>query len=48
MTSALARGQVSTALDQGLLGLEEALSSTAPKASAGNELPNTIVQEDGA
>jgi putative membrane protein len=48
MTTALARGQVSTALDQGLLGLEEVLSSTAPKAAAGNELPNRIVQEDGA
>jgi putative membrane protein len=48
MTTALARGQVSTALDQGLLGLEEVLSSTAPKAAAGNELPNSIVQEDGA
>jgi putative membrane protein len=48
MTTALARGRVSTALDQGLLGLEEALSSTALKAAAGNELPNSIVQEDGA
>lgn len=48
MTTALARGQVSTALDQGLLSLEEALASTAPKAAAGNELPNSIVQEDGA
>jgi putative membrane protein len=48
MTTALARGQVSTALDQGLLGLEEALSSTAPQAAAGNELPNGIVLEDGA
>ncbi|MHB8845847.1 MAG: TPM domain-containing protein, partial [Nitrospirota bacterium] len=45
MTTALAGGQISHALDQGLLGLEEALSSTAPGSLSVNELPDRIIQE---
>jgi hypothetical protein len=48
MTAALAAGQVSVALEQGLSVLEETLSSTAPKGPGRDELPNAVVQEDGA
>lgn len=48
MTAALAGGQIGQALDQGLLGLEESLSSTAPGPLSVNELSDSIVQEGGA
>lgn len=48
MTAAFAQGQVSKALEQGLSALEEALAATAPTDPAANELPDTIIQEDGA
>ncbi len=48
MTSALAAGQAARALENGLQGLEEYLSVTAFAASSGNELPNVIIEEQGA
>lgn len=48
MTTTLGNGQIGRALDQGLLSLEEALSSTAPGSISVNELPDSIVQEGGA
>lgn len=47
MTIALSAGRVAGALEQGLAGLEDALSATAPEAAGENELPNRIVQEGG-
>jgi putative membrane protein len=48
MTASLAAGRVSTALEQGLSGLEDTLAQTAPKTRGKDELPDAIVQEDGA
>jgi len=48
MTTALATGQVSSALEKGLQGLEEHLAATAAGASRENELPNVIIEEKGA
>lgn len=48
MTASLAAGQVSTALEQGLSGLEETLAATAPRSPGTDALPDVIVQEDGA
>lgn len=47
MTASLATGKVSTALEQGLSGLEETLVASAPRSPGTNELPDVIVQEDG-
>lgn len=48
MTRSLTDGPVSTALEQGLAGLEQALGSTAPRTGGTDTLPDNIVQEDGA
>jgi hypothetical protein len=48
MTSFLASGRVAIAFEAGLAGLEEVLGATVPAASAGNELPNAIVEEKGS
>jgi uncharacterized membrane protein len=48
MTPALAMGQTSRALEQGLNELAEILSSAATTASPENELPNRIIEEKGA
>jgi len=48
MTSLLASGGVAIAFEAGLAGLEEVLGATVPAASAGNELPNAIVEEKGS
>ena len=47
MTMSLADNKVSTALEQGLAGLEEALGKTASGMPGKDALPNAIVQEDG-
>jgi putative membrane protein len=47
MTTALATGRVSSALENGLQGLEEHLSASAAGASRENELPNVIIEEKG-
>jgi putative membrane protein len=47
MTAALATGQVSSALEKGLQGLEEHLAATAAGAARENELPNVIIEEKG-
>lgn len=47
MTTALAGGKVSDALEQGLAGLEEALAPTATGTPGADALPDAIVQEDG-
>jgi putative membrane protein len=48
MTSALAKGRVGRALEDGLAGLENALVASATGVSRENELPDTIVEEEGA
>lgn len=48
MTAALATGQVSSALEKGLQGLEEHLAATAAGAARENELPNVIIEEKGS
>ena len=48
MTMPLASGQVAKALEEGLAGLEEILTATAPAVAAENELPNGIVEEKGS
>lgn len=48
MTAALATGQVSSALEKGLQGLEEHLAASAAGAARENELPNVIIEEKGA
>jgi hypothetical protein len=48
MTSLLASGQVATAFEAGLAGLEEVLGAMASAAAAENELPNAIVEEKGS
>lgn len=45
MTTALAAGQVARALEAGLAGLEQRLIATAPAGTAGNELPDGIIEE---
>ncbi len=48
MTAALAVGRVGRALEDGLAGLENALAASATGQSRENELPDTIVEEEGA
>jgi putative membrane protein len=48
MAPALAMGQTSRALEQGLDGLAEVLASTSTGATRENELPNRIIEEKGA
>jgi len=48
MTTALAAGQTSRALENGLAGLEEKLAATATGEARENELPNVIVEEKGS
>ena len=48
MTSTLAAGQVGSALENGLLGLEESLAATTVGGPLENELPNGIVEEKGS
>ena len=48
MTAVLATGQVSSALEKGLQGLEEHLAATAAGAARENELSNAIIEEKGA
>lgn len=47
LTAALADGQVARALENGLQRLERDLAATAAGESLENELPNTIVEEEG-
>lgn len=47
MTAVLTAGQVGSALENGLQGLEEHLAATATGASRENELPNVIIEEKG-
>jgi len=47
MTHALALGQIAEALEEGLRGLEKVLSCTKLVSSQENELPDTIVEEEG-
>jgi putative membrane protein len=47
MTPLLSAGQQGKALEQGLAGLEQALSGSAPTTPRKNELPNGIVEEKG-
>ncbi len=48
MKSALAAGQVVRALGDGLAGLEDALGTAAAGAPREDELPDTIVEEEGS
>jgi putative membrane protein len=48
MTADLAAGRVAPALEDGLAGLERALASSVTGASRENELPDAIVEEEGA
>jgi len=48
MTAALAAGRVGSALEDGLAGLENALAASATGPCPENELPDTIVEEEGA
>jgi putative membrane protein len=48
MAPSLAMGQTSRAMEQGLDGLTEVLSSTSMGASPENELPDRIIEEKGA
>jgi putative membrane protein len=48
MTPALGAGQVGRALENGLKGLEENLAATAAGGTLENELPNSIVEEEGS
>ena len=48
MTAALAAGRVGHALEDGLAGLENALAASATGPCPENELPDTIVEEEGA
>jgi len=48
MTPTLARGQVGRALEDGLAGLEDALAAPATGSRRENELPDAIVEEEGA
>ncbi|MCG6964629.1 MAG: TPM domain-containing protein [Acidobacteria bacterium] len=48
MTATLAAGQVCRALEEGLAGVEDALGTAAPGAPQENELPDTIVEEEGS
>lgn len=48
MTPLLASKRIGEAFDRGLTGLEEALGRCASPGTSVNELPDTVVQEDGA
>jgi putative membrane protein len=47
MTTALKKGEISRALEDGLDSLEEVLAGTATEASGENELPDEIIEEKG-
>ena len=48
MAAPLAAGQVARALEEGLAGIDEALPAAPISASAGNELPDGVIEEEGA
>jgi len=48
MTAALAAGRVAPALEEGLAGLENVLAASATGRRLENELPDAIVEEEGA
>lgn len=48
ITTSLVTGSVSAALANGLRGLEQILAATATGAARENELPNAIIEEEGA
>jgi putative membrane protein len=47
MTKILTSGQIADALEEGIRGLERALSATAPLRPEGNELSDKVIEEKG-